>query len=73
MSTETVLSTEVLAGLRSKNIITTNEVAISVGDIFYAKDVLTNEKRIISADIVSGILQNDTLRESANKRSLLKG
>ena len=52
MSIEVVLQNEVLTNLRNKNIISVNEVAISVGDLFYAKDVLTNEKRVLDKSIL---------------------
>lgn len=68
---EVVLQPEMLRSLRSQNIISENEVAISVGDLFYAKNVLTNEKRIITTNIINQS-RNENLQETTTK-TLLKG
>lgn len=68
---EIVLQPEMLQRLRSQNIIAENEVAISVGDLFYAKNVLTNEKRIIKTNIIDQS-RNESLQETTTK-TLLKG
>lgn len=68
---EVVLQPEMLQRLRSQNIIAENEVAISVGDLFYAKNVLTNEKRIIKTNIIDQS-RNESLQETTTK-TLLKG
>lgn len=68
---EVVLQPEMLRSLRSQNIISENEVAISVGDLFYAKNVLTNEKRIITTSIINQS-RNENLQETTTK-TLLKG
>ncbi len=68
---EVVLQPEMLQSLRSQNIISENEVAISVGDLFYAKNVLTNEKRIIKTNIINQS-RNENLQETTTK-TLLKG
>jgi len=60
-----------LQSLRSQNVISENEVAISVGDLFYAKNVLTNEKRIIKTNIINQS-RNENLQETTTK-TLLKG
>ena len=73
MSVEIVLSNTVLVELRNKNIISSNEVAISVGDLYYAKDVLTNEKRILESAVISSINSDANLSESTSSKSLLKG
>lgn len=68
---EVVLQPEMLQNLRSQNVISENEVAISVGDLFYAKNVLTNEKRIIKTNIINQS-RNENLQETTTK-TLLKG
>lgn len=68
---ETVLATSILQNLRAQNIISENEVAINVGDLYYAKDVLTNEKRLIDAKLI-GSYKNENLQETSRK-TLLKG
>ena len=73
MSIEVVLQNEALTNLRNKNIITSNEVAISVGDLFYAKDVLTNEKRVLDKAIIEGVINLTPLSESTTNKTLLKG
>jgi len=73
MSIEVVLQNEALTNLRNKNIISTNEVAISVGDLYYAKDVLTNEKRVLDKSIIEGAINLSPLSESTTNKTLLKG
>ena len=73
MSIEVVLQNEALTNLRNKNIITSNEVAISVGDLFYAKDVLTNEKRVLDKSIIESAINLAPLSESTTNKTLLKG
>jgi hypothetical protein len=68
---ETVLNTDVLQNLRLQKIITENEVAVNVGDLYYAKNVLTNEKRLINASLI-GKHKNENLQET-NQKTLLKG
>jgi len=72
MTTETVLPNNILAELRSRSIISDSEVAIQAGDLFYAKNVLTNEKRMIDGNMVTSMKQNESLSESKTK-TLLKG
>ena len=69
MSVERVLDNNILLQLRESNVISTQEVAIQVGDLYFAKDVLTNEKRIIS---LSGI-NTQSINETTTKQQLLKG
>lgn len=68
---ETVLETSILQNLRAQSIITENEVAINVGDLYYAKNVLTNEKRLIDTKLI-GEYKNENLQETTRK-TLLKG
>lgn len=69
MSVEKVLDNNILLQLRESNVISTQEVAIQVGDLYFAKDVLTNEKRMIS---LSG-LNTQSINETTTKQQLLKG
>ena len=48
MTVETILDNKILVELRNKNIISSQEVVIQVGDLFYSKNILTNEKSSIS-------------------------
>jgi len=67
-----VLTNDTLIKLRQSNTISEQEVVITEGDLYYAKNVLTNEKRMISKDIISSINQNESVNETV-KRQLLKG
>ena len=73
MSIETVLPNNMLLELRNKSIISENEVAISIGDLYYAKDVLTNEKRVLESSTINNINSDSSLSESTNSKTLLKG
>lgn len=73
MSIETVLPNNILLELRNKSIISNNEVAVSVGDLYYAKDVLTNEKRVLESATINSISSDSPLSESTNSKTLLKG
>ena len=72
MTTETVLPNNILSELRSRSVISDSEVAIQAGDLFYAKNVLTNEKRMIDGHLVTSMKQNESLSESTAK-TLLQG
>jgi hypothetical protein len=72
MTTETVLPSNILTELRNRSVISESEVAIQAGDLFYAKNVLTNEKRMIDSNMVTSMKQNESLSESSAK-TLLKG
>jgi hypothetical protein len=67
-----VLTNDTLIKLRQSNTISEQEVVIAEGDLYYVKNVLTNEKRMISKDIISSINQNESVNETV-KRQLLKG
>lgn len=69
---EQVLDNTILVELRSKGVITEQEVAINSGDLYYAKNVLTNEKRLIEASLIQSLKKNETVTESRSK-TLLKG
>jgi hypothetical protein len=72
MTIETVLDSSILVELRNRNIIESSEVAIQSGDLYFAKNVLTNEKRMIDRSMISSLTKNESLSETTNK-SLLKG
>tara|TARA_B100001057_G_C22323174_1_gene746544 strand:+ start:329 stop:547 length:219 start_codon:yes stop_codon:yes gene_type:complete len=72
MSNENVLDNRILEELRSRGVINTQEVVLNTGDLYFAKDVLTNERRIIEASIVLGVEKNESLQEN-NTKTLLKG
>lgn len=71
MSVERILENVQLQKLRETNIITSDEVAIQAGDLYYAKNVLTNEKRMISIprDVFTS---NESTRHQTGSQ-LLKG
>lgn len=61
------LPDSVQGNLRLSNIIEANEVAIKAGDIFFAENVLTKERRIIN------VTQSQaTMTEGQSERKLLK-
>tara|TARA_B100000700_G_scaffold328066_1_gene444619 strand:- start:3148 stop:3342 length:195 start_codon:yes stop_codon:yes gene_type:complete len=64
MKEQTVTGTQ-LQSLRSENVITENEIAIIEGDLILAKNVLTQDRRIIGKT-------SEVLKES-NERRVLKG
>jgi len=76
MSYERILNNLQLDTLRKKSIITENEIALQAGDIFYAKNVLTDEKRVLSSSALESVLMHDTFFETKNEsvtRKILKG
>jgi hypothetical protein len=62
---EQVLTADQLLELRATGTISENEIALLEGDILLAKNVITQERRIIGK-------ANDLLKESNQKR-ILKG
>lgn len=66
MNQKNYLASEDLNFLRSKAIITANEVAYWAGDILVAENVITSEKRAIHEGAA-------LLKESTNNKTLLKG
>jgi hypothetical protein len=72
MSFERVLQNNILVELRNKNIISNNEVAVVIGDLYYAKDVLTNKKRMLDLSSFNTNESNDFHENNASKR-VLKG
>ena len=71
MSIETVLDPSIQKQLRANSLITEREVIIQSGDLFYAKDVLTNAKRTINNIDITSITQENRLNET--NKTLLKG
>lgn len=69
---EKVLDNSILLELRSRGVISNEEVAINSGDLYYAKNVLTHDKRLIESSLIHDIKKNETVTESRSK-SLLKG
>lgn len=72
MSNEKVLPNDILQQLRINGLISEQEVVISVGDLYYAKDVLSSQKRIVENSIIDQI-SNITITENSNNRTILKG
>jgi hypothetical protein len=72
MTTESLLDNNILQQLRQNNTITESEVVMHSGDLYYAKNVLTNEKRMISASLINNLQQNESIQVS-NTKTLLKG
>lgn len=70
---EKVLDDTVLRQLRENNIISGQEVVINSGDLYYAKNVISNEKRMISLDVVNQFqAKNESINETS-KKTLLRG
>ena len=61
------LPDNVQGSLRVSKVIETNEVAIKAGDIFFAENVLTKERRIINIPA-----SQTTMSEGQAERKLLK-
>lgn len=71
--TESVLNDGVLKQLRENNIISGEEVVIATGDLYYAKNVISNEKRMISLDTINQFhAKNEAITETS-KKTLLRG
>lgn len=71
MSTERILENIQLQRLRENSIISNDEVAIQAGDLFFAKNVLTNEKRMIN--IPKDVFLSNESSTTNTGKSLLKG
>ena len=71
MSIETLLDSSVIQELRQRSIISQEEVAINSGDLYYAKNVLTNEKRMLEASTITSLNKNESFIEHG--KTLLKG
>ena len=62
---QSTLSPMILNELRSQGVISPTEVVYKEGDLFIAKDVVTNNKRIIE--------YRSSMSENTNDKRLLKG
>jgi hypothetical protein len=71
MTTETVLDNRILVELRSRSVISEQEVVISSGDLYFAKNVLTNERRMIDSAMITSMNTNESINETSKR--LLKG
>ena len=65
-----VLDDTVQSKLRANNIISESEVALKLGDLFVAENVLSKDRRQLTASDVSRF--TTAVNESAAKRGLLK-
>lgn len=72
MTIENLLSNHILQELRNRSIISEQEVVINSGDLYYAKNVLSNEKRMLDSSLIKNLKQNESIQES-NSKTLLKG
>tara|TARA_B100000902_G_C26660435_1_gene598156 strand:+ start:200 stop:406 length:207 start_codon:yes stop_codon:yes gene_type:complete len=68
MSTERVLENNMLIELRNNNIISSQEVVIQVGDLYFAKDVITDKRRVVELNNL-----NTSINETKTNKQLLKG
>lgn len=66
-----ILEDSIQQRLRSTAVIAENEVAMRVGDLYVAENVLTKERRQLSLSDAS--LNTNTVNESTSSRGLLKG
>lgn len=73
MSIEKVLDNQILTNLRASAVITESEVAIQIGDLYYAKNILTNEKRILNLSGNQIAPQSNESRTTITGKTLLKG
>jgi len=71
MSVERILENAQLQKLRETNVITSDEVAIQAGDLYYAKNVLTNERRMIS--VPRDVFASNESTQPQTGSQLLKG
>tara|TARA_R100000734_G_C3307774_1_gene98357 strand:- start:316 stop:534 length:219 start_codon:yes stop_codon:yes gene_type:complete len=72
MTIETVLPNNILEQLRINGLITAQEVVINYGDIYYAKDVLSDNKRMLESAVINQI-KNVTITENTQTKTILKG
>lgn len=72
MSVEEVLNDSVQNRMRQKNYINTNEVVMKSGDLYFARNVLTNDRRLLENVLVEQNMQDQSISENTN-RQILKG
>lgn len=63
-----ILEDNIQAQLRNSNVITVDEVAMRIGDLHVAENVLTKERRMINLPGTS-----NNISESNESKGLLKG
>ena len=66
-----ILEDSVQQSLRSSTVIAENEVAMKLGDLYVAYNVLTKERRQLS--LSDALLNTSSVNESTASRGLLKG
>ena len=66
-----ILEDSIQQRLRSSDAIAENEVAMRVGDLYVAENVLTKERRQLS--LSDTLLNTSSVNESTASRGLLKG
>ena len=66
-----ILEDSIQQRLRSSATIAENEVAMRVGDLYVAENVLTKERRQLS--LSDALLNTNSVNESTASRGLLKG
>ena len=66
-----ILEDSVQQSLRSSTVIAENEVAMKLGDLYVAYNVLTKERRQLS--LSDTLLNANSVNESTASRGLLKG
>jgi hypothetical protein len=69
--TEEVLPNNMLNDLRNKSIILENEVALRIGDIYFAENVISKTRRILDASLFKN--KHETKINETNVKTLLKG
>jgi hypothetical protein len=71
---ETVLSNNQQTILREKNVITSEEVAFQVGDLYIAENIISKERRRLDENLVNIDSVNEKVSTTTtNTRTLLKG
>lgn len=76
MSYEKVLSNLQLDVLRRKSIISENEIAVQAGDLLYAKNIISEQKRILNiniSEILNGFDNVSETKQDPSTRKILKG
>lgn len=71
MSVETLLDNNIIQELRNTNVISQEEVAINSGDLYFAKNVLTNERRMLESSTITSLRKNESVTNTT--KTLLKG
>ena len=69
---ETILTREQQTILREKNIITAEEVAFQVGDLYVAENIISKERRRLNENTISFDSVNEKVSVATTK-TLLKG